>query len=66
MDKAGLIIALLGFGGISEAYGNGRQIFISLILIICGALLVCFGDLGNESQTNKRNRNDSNRPYFLP
>jgi hypothetical protein len=66
MDKAGLIITLLGFGGLAEAYGSGKQLSLSLILVICGALLIFFGDLRNDTQNYKRSRDDSNRPYFLP
>lgn len=66
MDKAGFALTLIGLGGLAEAYGNGRQLSISLILVICGALLVFFGDLKNDTQNYKRSRNTNNRPYFLP
>ena len=67
LDKVGFVMALLGLGGLAEAYGNGRQISIALILIIVGALLVWIGDMANDIEISKRtdNSNCLDRLYFL-
>lgn len=63
----GFTMALLGLGGLSEAYGNVFQITISATLIVVGGILIYEG-IGNEKKNNERSHSDSNvldRLYFL-
>jgi len=67
MSKVGFAICLLGLGGLAEAYGNGRELSISLILIIAGALLIWIGDMKDDIENAKRTNNSNvlDRLYFL-
>ena len=61
----GFIMALLGWGGLSEAYGNGYQTTISALLIIIGGILLYRG-LADEKQNIGGTDDSINRPYYLP
>lgn len=61
MRNIGFVFALLGCAGLAEAYGDGKQIAISLALIGFGALLM----RERNEKSNKRSDN-ATRPYFLP
>ena len=65
LDKIGFVLALIGVAGMGEAYGFNRQFSISLILIICGAVLVLIGDVRNDAKNYKRSNDIDSRPYFL-
>ena len=64
----GFIMALLGMGGISEAYGNAYQTTISALLILVGGILLYRG-LSDEKKNNDKHCRDTgnvlNRLYFL-
>lgn len=67
MNKIGFAMCLIGCGGMAEAYGNGRELSISLILIIAGALLIWIGDMKDDIENAKRTNNSNvlDRLYFL-
>ena len=56
----GFILALLGMAGMSEAYGSGKQIAISLALIGVGALL-----MRGRNETSNKHRDISPCSFFL-
>lgn len=61
----GFTMALLGLGGLSEAYGSAYQITISLLLVIVGGTLIHRG-LTDEKQNNIGTDDSINRPFYLP
>lgn len=66
-EKIGFTMALIGLGGLSEAYGSAYQITISLLLVIVGGTLIHRG-LTDEKQNIEHCHSDSNvldRLYFL-
>ena len=65
MAKIGFVMALIGVGGLAEAYGNGKQMLISILLIGIGALLM---RTGNEEDSNRHidRGNILDRLFFLP
>lgn len=73
LDKIGFVAALIGAGGLAEAYPNPKQFAIAISLIIIGGILIFIGDLYNDvknyKRNNRRNNNtkyhDGSRPYFL-
>lgn len=69
MDKVGFVLFLLGAGGVAEAYGNGKQLTIGLLMLISGALLIGIGDLHNDIKKAKRiddySANRLERLFFL-
>lgn len=65
MKKMGYALALIGVGGLAEAYNNGKQILISLLLIGIGALLMRFGNEKN-SVRHPDGINILDRLFFLP
>lgn len=64
-SKIGFALALIGVGGIAEAYGNTKQIIISLTLIGLGALLMRFDD-EKDSDRSIGNVNILDRLHYLP
>lgn len=73
LEKVGFVAALIGTGGLAEAYPNPKQFAIAISLIIIGGILIFIGDLYNDvknyKRNNRRNSNikyhDGSRPYFL-
>ena len=66
-EKIGFTMALIGLGGLSEAYGSAYQITFSAMLIIVGGILIYEG-IRNEKKNIERSHSDSNvldRLYFL-
>ena len=64
-SNIGFIMALLGLGGLSEAYGSASQTTISALLIMIGGILLYKGTR-NEKQNIGSTDSSINRPYFLP
>jgi hypothetical protein len=60
MRNIGFVFALLGCAGLAEAYGDGKQIAISLALIGVGALM-----MREKNETSNQHRDIDSRPYFL-
>ena len=73
LEKVGFVSALIGAGGLAEAYPNPKQFAIAISLIIIGGILIFIGDLYNDvknyKRNNRRNSNtkyhDGSRPHFL-
>lgn len=67
MDKIGFALCLIGCGGLAEAYGNGKQLSLSLIFLIIGGILIAIGDIRNDVKNYKRDyhANVLDRLYFL-
>ena len=65
MSKVGFCMALIGVGGLAEAYGNTKQLWISLLLIGAGAVLM---RMENEKDIDRRTDrgNILDRLFFLP
>lgn len=66
-EKIGFTMALIGLGGLSEAYGSAYQTTFSAMLIIVGGILIYEG-IRNEKKNIERSHSDSNvldRLYFL-
>lgn len=65
MSKVGFCMALIGVGGLAEAYGNTKQLWISLLLIGAGAVLM---RMENEKDIDRRTDrgNILDRLRFLP
>ena len=64
ISKVGFCMALIGVGGLAEAYGNTKQLWISLLLIGAGAVLM---RMRNEKDIDRRTDrgNILDRLYFL-
>lgn len=65
MSKVGFCMALIGVGGLAEAYGNTKELWISLLLIGAGAVLM---RMRNEKDIDNRTGSDNilDRLHFLP
>ena len=69
VSKIGFVLALIGVGGMAEAYGFNKSLAISLTMVIIGGLMIFWGDTSNDIKAYTRNdRSNSNvldRLYFL-
>lgn len=65
LAKVGFVLALIGFGGIAEAYGNTRSVVISLTLISVGAFLMAKGSIHETVHFRNDNSNVLDRLHFL-
>ena len=67
LSGIGFSMALIGLGGLAEAYGNMKAVIISIALIGIGAFLIAKGEKNEADRCSNRGNNSNilDRPYFL-
>lgn len=67
LSGIGFVMALIGLGGLAEAYGNMKAVIISIALIVIGAFLIAKGEKNETDMRGNRGSNSNilDRPYFL-
>lgn len=66
VSKVGFAMCLIGAGGMAEAYGNAKQMIISIALISVGALMMRLGDEKVHIDRRDYSSNILDRLRFLP